>query len=203
MLSANPSATPAQIFTALEVSSENPNTKGRDDEMGYGIVNALAAVEEILKIDNGDESSNDSESTGNGADSGENNDNSTSSGDDDNNGSSSGSSIRWSKVISINGSGASLRSPPAGLVLSTSGAKTGSTASRTPPCATRTRPSNVVATPSPRSPPSAISTAWPEDGSISVKTPPAPEPVPDGVPAEATDVTNSRFLGVTLAEVVD
>ena len=87
MLSANPSATPAQIFTALEISSENPNTKGRDDEMGYGIVNALAAVEEILKIDNGDESS-----TGNGADSGENNDNSTSSGDDDNNGSSSGSS---------------------------------------------------------------------------------------------------------------
>ena len=65
MLSANPSATPAQIFTALETSSENPNTKGRDDEMGYGIVNALAAVEEVVKIDNSDESSSDSDNAEN------------------------------------------------------------------------------------------------------------------------------------------
>merc|ERR1711933_135478 len=47
MLNANPSATPSQIFTALQTTSENPNTSGRDDDLGYGIVNALAAVEEI------------------------------------------------------------------------------------------------------------------------------------------------------------
>jgi len=52
MLSANPNATPSQIFAALEKTSENPNTTGRDDEMGYGIVNALAAVEEISKLNN-------------------------------------------------------------------------------------------------------------------------------------------------------
>lgn len=60
MMSANPSATTAQIFAALEASSENPNTKGRDDEMGYGIVNALAAVEEILNISG---TSNDNKNT--------------------------------------------------------------------------------------------------------------------------------------------
>lgn len=72
MLSANPSATPAEIFAALESSSENPNSKGRDDDMGHGIVNALAAVEEIL-------SSSDSTSNGNG-NTGSNNDNSGNSG---------------------------------------------------------------------------------------------------------------------------
>jgi len=60
MLSANPSATPAQIFAALEASSENPNTEGRDNDMGHGIVNALAAVEEILDLSD----SNNNESTG-------------------------------------------------------------------------------------------------------------------------------------------
>ena len=49
MLSSKPNATPAQIFTALENTSVNPNTSGRDDHMGHGLVNALSAVEEILK----------------------------------------------------------------------------------------------------------------------------------------------------------
>jgi len=65
MLSANPSATPAQIFAALESSSENPNTEGRDDDMGHGIVNALAAVEEILKIGDSNESGNTGSSNNN------------------------------------------------------------------------------------------------------------------------------------------
>lgn len=58
MLSANPSATPSQVFAALENSSENPNTTGRDDDMGYGIVNALAAVDEISKYSGGDDNQN-------------------------------------------------------------------------------------------------------------------------------------------------
>ncbi len=74
MLSANPSATPAEIFAALESSSENPNTKGRDDDMGHGIVNALAAVEEIL-------SSSDSSSNGNGNGNGNTGSNNNNSGD--------------------------------------------------------------------------------------------------------------------------
>lgn len=73
MLSANPSATPSQIFDALEKSSENPNTSGRDDDMGHGIVNALAAVEEISKTNtdnsnnnsNGDNTNNNSGNSGN------------------------------------------------------------------------------------------------------------------------------------------
>lgn len=89
MLSANPSATPAQIFTALETSSENPNTKGRDDEMGYGIVNALAAVEEVLKIDNSDESSSDSDNVENNAGNDNTNNDIESGGNSGSNGSSS------------------------------------------------------------------------------------------------------------------
>jgi len=58
MLNANPSATPSQIFDALESTSENPNTNGRDDDLGYGIVNALAAVEMIMESSGGSSSSN-------------------------------------------------------------------------------------------------------------------------------------------------
>uniref|UniRef100_A0A7S4AFT3 subtilisin n=1 Tax=Pseudo-nitzschia australis TaxID=44445 RepID=A0A7S4AFT3_9STRA len=52
MLSVNPNATPSQIFSALESSSENPNTTGKDYDIGYGIVNAPAAVEAISKFSN-------------------------------------------------------------------------------------------------------------------------------------------------------
>mmetsp|Transcript_17183 Transcript_17183/g.39696 ORF Transcript_17183/g.39696 Transcript_17183/m.39696 type:complete len:592 (+) Transcript_17183:253-2028(+) len=53
MLNANPSATPAEIFAALESTSENPDTSGRDDKFGHGVVNALAAVEMIMESSNG------------------------------------------------------------------------------------------------------------------------------------------------------
>merc|ERR1712174_121929 len=58
MLNANPSATPSQIFDALESTSENPNTNGRDDDLGYGIVNALTAVEMIMESSGGSSSGN-------------------------------------------------------------------------------------------------------------------------------------------------
>jgi len=81
MLNANPSATPAQIFKALETSSENPNTTERDNDMGYGIVNALAAVKEISKINNsidigsgsGNNNGNNNGSSGNTGGTGNNN----------------------------------------------------------------------------------------------------------------------------------
>jgi len=73
MLNANPSATPSQIFTALQISSENPNTSGKDDDLGYGIVNALAAVEEISKYsDMGDNQNVGNNNSGNTGDSGSN-----------------------------------------------------------------------------------------------------------------------------------
>jgi len=66
MLSANPSATPAQIYSALTSSSENPSTTGSDSNIGYGVINALAAVKAIssdtdsndtpIKVDNNIES---------------------------------------------------------------------------------------------------------------------------------------------------
>lgn len=52
MLSSNPSATTAQIFSALASSSENPNTTGSDSNIGHGVVNALAAVEAISSYSN-------------------------------------------------------------------------------------------------------------------------------------------------------
>jgi len=52
MLSSNPSATPAQIFSVLASSSENPNTTGSDSNIGHGLVNALAAVEAISSYSN-------------------------------------------------------------------------------------------------------------------------------------------------------
>jgi len=81
MLSSNPSATPAQIFTALEKTSENPRSSGRDDNIGHGIVNALAAVEEISNYSSDDDAvgknngNNDSNASGS---SGSNNDNNNS-----------------------------------------------------------------------------------------------------------------------------
>jgi hypothetical protein len=70
MLSANPSATPSQVFAALEKSSENPNTTGRDDDMGYGIVDALAAVDEISKYSGGNDNQNASNNSSNNSSSG-------------------------------------------------------------------------------------------------------------------------------------
>merc|ERR1719343_911614 len=80
MLNANPAATPSQIFAALETTSENPNTSGRDDDLGYGIVNALAAVEMIMESSGGDVTVGNSDSNGSA--------NSDSSDDSDNNSSS-------------------------------------------------------------------------------------------------------------------
>mmetsp|Transcript_7348 Transcript_7348/g.21365 ORF Transcript_7348/g.21365 Transcript_7348/m.21365 type:complete len:572 (-) Transcript_7348:2075-3790(-) len=49
MLSVKSTATPSEIFAALKSTSQNPNTTGnqKDSLMGYGIVNALAAVDAI------------------------------------------------------------------------------------------------------------------------------------------------------------
>lgn len=85
MLSANPSATPSEIFAALETTSENPNTSGRDDDFGHGIVNALAAVEEIMGISGGDGSGADNEdNTGNTDDGSDSNSNSSSNSNNEN-----------------------------------------------------------------------------------------------------------------------
>mmetsp|Transcript_23241 Transcript_23241/g.25888 ORF Transcript_23241/g.25888 Transcript_23241/m.25888 type:complete len:585 (-) Transcript_23241:98-1852(-) len=59
MLSSNPSATPAQIFSVLASSSENPNTTGSDSNIGHGLVNALAAVEAISSYSNNNGTPND------------------------------------------------------------------------------------------------------------------------------------------------
>merc|ERR1712194_572580 len=83
MRNANPSATPAQIVAALETTSENPNTNGRDDDLGYGIVNALAAVEMIMEssggnVSGGSSSSNNSNSNNNNNSSNNSNNNDSS-----------------------------------------------------------------------------------------------------------------------------
>ena len=99
MLSANPSATPAQVFSALETSSENPNTSGRDNDMGYGIVNALAAVEEILKYNGGDENQNSPSNSGSSG--GSNSDNSGSNNSSSNNTGSNSDSDCVELVITL------------------------------------------------------------------------------------------------------
>ena len=50
MLSANPSATPAQIYSALTSSSENPSTTGSDSNIGYGVITRLYQVTPIATI---------------------------------------------------------------------------------------------------------------------------------------------------------
>lgn len=86
MLNANPAASPSQIFAALETTSENPNTTGRDNNMGHGIVNALAAVEEIMKDSGGNNNQNGGSTNNNGSGStggSSNNSGSTGAGSDD------------------------------------------------------------------------------------------------------------------------
>jgi len=39
-----PNATPQELFNAMINTAENPNTSGRDDKYGHGIVNAVAAM---------------------------------------------------------------------------------------------------------------------------------------------------------------
>lgn len=58
MRSAYPSATPADIFAAIKSTAENPNTAPgqRDNDLGYGIINALEAVNALADApDVGDE----------------------------------------------------------------------------------------------------------------------------------------------------
>jgi len=80
MLSSNPSATPSQIFTALRSSSDNPSTSGKDSYIGYGVVNALAAVEAISSYGNDvteDVNDNIGNDTGNNDNDNNNNNNSS------------------------------------------------------------------------------------------------------------------------------
>ena len=72
MLSSNPSATPSQIFTALRSSSDNPSTSGKDSYIGYGVVNALAAVEAISSYRN-DVTEDVNDNIGNDTDNNDNN----------------------------------------------------------------------------------------------------------------------------------
>jgi len=44
LLSKKPDATPTQLKDAMTGTAENPNTSGRDDKFGHGIVNALNAI---------------------------------------------------------------------------------------------------------------------------------------------------------------
>jgi len=49
MRSYDPSATPAQIFSALTSSAVNPSTSSSDTSLGHGIVDAVAAIEALSK----------------------------------------------------------------------------------------------------------------------------------------------------------
>ena len=80
MLSANPSATPSQIVTALRSSSENTSTSGKDSYLGYGVVNALAAVEAISSYNNNDIAEDVNENIGNDVNNSEENSNASSAG---------------------------------------------------------------------------------------------------------------------------
>jgi len=42
-----PSATPTELYNAMIGTAENPNTSGRDDRYGHGIVNALSAIDAL------------------------------------------------------------------------------------------------------------------------------------------------------------
>lgn len=81
MRSAYPSATPADIFAAIKSTAENPNTAPgqRDDDLGYGIVNALEAVNALANApdvgdggdgtEDGGDGDGDGEGDGDGGDS--------------------------------------------------------------------------------------------------------------------------------------
>lgn len=47
LLAKDPSLTPAQVRTALESTAEDKGTAGRDDEYGWGIVDAKAALDSV------------------------------------------------------------------------------------------------------------------------------------------------------------
>jgi len=42
-----PSATPTELYNAMINTAENPNTSGRDDRYGHGIINALSAIDAL------------------------------------------------------------------------------------------------------------------------------------------------------------
>lgn len=44
MKSVKPNATPQELWNAMINTAENPNTSGRDDKLGHGIINAVAAI---------------------------------------------------------------------------------------------------------------------------------------------------------------
>ena len=50
MRSYKPSASPDEIVNALIATAENPNTSGRDNSYGHGVVDALAAVGQLGDI---------------------------------------------------------------------------------------------------------------------------------------------------------
>jgi serine protease len=47
MLSYKPDATPAEIMDALITTAENPETSGRNNRYGHGIVNAMTAINHL------------------------------------------------------------------------------------------------------------------------------------------------------------
>lgn len=54
LLSYKPGATPEELYNAMTSTAENPNTSGRDDRYGHGIVNALDALEALSGSGNND-----------------------------------------------------------------------------------------------------------------------------------------------------
>ncbi|KAL3924230.1 MAG: hypothetical protein SGILL_001176 [Bacillariaceae sp.] len=53
MLSAVPNSTPGQVFNAITSSATNPNTSSRDSSLGYGVVDAVAAIEALASGSSG------------------------------------------------------------------------------------------------------------------------------------------------------
>jgi serine protease len=47
MLSYKPDATPTELYNAMTSTAENPNTSGRDDRYGHGIINAMTAIQAL------------------------------------------------------------------------------------------------------------------------------------------------------------
>jgi hypothetical protein len=47
MLSYKPDASPTELYNAMINTAENPNTSGRDDRYGHGIINAMTAIQAL------------------------------------------------------------------------------------------------------------------------------------------------------------
>lgn len=63
MLAYKPDATPTQLFDAMINTAENPNTSGRDNKYGHGIINAMAAIQSLSGNGGGGDQQDDEDET--------------------------------------------------------------------------------------------------------------------------------------------